>query len=550
MQPDIRPMNTTTQPSLRHTINLTLGASLLLMLILLGVSWANTGKIQALAAQQAQVAGADAAALRFQYHVSQLQQFLTDVGATGIEDGFAEAEAHFVAGNQRLEEIARHLPEMAEQIARLKTDFAALRETGIEMARAYIRGGREAGNLVMKRAGTGFDDGAATLIDQFTPLLARLDERNAAFTQAVADQIAQTRVAIVGVEVGVLLIVGIILLRLRARVFNLLGGDPALATRVVDAVTAGRLDEAAEPAFGGQQSLLAAIERMRGRLLAFAHTTHTTIGRIDDVAGELAASASQLSGDAQRTRETASGMADAVHTLASGLQQVTQRAEEARDTSADSGALAERGRDVINATVAEMQRIETVTGAAAASLAELDGAAAQITRVIDMIKEVADQTNLLALNAAIEAARAGESGRGFAVVADEVRKLAERTAASTQEIHQLISRVTSTVHKAIGDIEHVVERVTAGVGHAGSADLAMSGIYRQTQNVIRLVGEISGALLEQERAHEDLESRVRSLGEVSGHNSGEAQRAAAGATRIHELADELHAIVAWMKPAR
>ncbi len=542
-------MKTSTQLSLRRSINLTLGASLLLMLILLGVSWLNTGRIQALTAQQAQVARADDAALRFQYHVSQLQQFLTDVGATAMEEGFAEADAHFAAGNERLDEIARNLPEMAEQVARLKHDFARLRETGIEMARAYISGGREAGNRVMKRPDTGFDDGAATLIDEFTPLLAGLDQRNADFAAAVADEIAQTRAVIVGVELAVLLIIGIILLRLRARVFNLLGGEPARATRVVEAVTAGRLGEAAEPEFGGQHSLLASIERMRGRLGAFARSTQTTIAHIDGVAGELAASAAQLSIDAQRTRESASGMANAVNTLTSSLEQVTQRAGEARDTSADSGALAERGRDVINATVAEMQRIETVTGEAAGSLAELDGAAAQITRVIDMIKEVADQTNLLALNAAIEAARAGESGRGFAVVADEVRKLAERTASSTQEIHQLISRVTVTVHKAIGDIEHVVERVTAGVGHAGAADLAMREIYGQTRNVMRLVSEISDALKEQEHAHADLENQVNTLAEVSGRNSGEAERAAASASRIHTLADELHGIVGWMRPA-
>ena len=257
--------------------------------------------------------------------------------------------------------------------------------------------------------------------------------------------------------------------------------------------------------------LMRALSLMQERLRSIVGSIHLATQGLASASVEISVDNQDL---ARRTEDVVSSLAEAatsMERLTTMLQLSSTSAQAATAISAKAENAATAGGRIVTEVVEAMETIRS-------------GSAA-VTDVVGVIDGIAFQTNILALNAAVEAASAGERGRGFAVVAAEVRALAQRSAAASKEIKQLITSSVST-------IEH-------GTGLVSSAGSTMQEIVRGAGHVNEVIAQISAATSRQYAGIAEVGKVVRTVDAATRQNKDLVAKSSALADRLDEHVRDL-----------
>jgi methyl-accepting chemotaxis protein len=503
---------------------------------------------------------ADVAA-HMQFASVDVQQFLTDVSATGEEDGFGEAEEAakgFRKDVAKFKEFARAHGDDAlrREIETMASDFEAMYAVGVRMAKVYIKDGREAGNALMED----FDARTTALAKRINPL----KENQFAATDAQVATVVASLASDLHLQyllLAISLVIGAGTASLVSRsILRQLGGEPETVADIAREVAAGR--------FENVQAVCSSLRHDCGVMAVMAEMAEKLRGLFQDIeAGEQAAEAKSAEAEQSR-REAEEATVRAERARLEGMAEASTQLEDLADVVARAGnALTDRvamvsngaGRqrdrtastatamEELSATVVEVAQNagRAATSAQAAREGAHEGLAAtdEVTRSIDRVRElseglkagldalgerakgigaimgvisdIADQTNLLALNAAIEAARAGDAGRGFAVVADEVRKLAEKTMQATGEVATVVTAIDGAVRENVAGMDTAVAAVAATTELAGKSGESLRQIVAMTEKTTEEIGLIATATDQQTAASDEINRALADISLVS-----------------------------------
>ena len=220
--------------------------------------------------------------------------------------------------------------------------------------------------------------------------------------------------------------------------------------------------------------------------------------------------------DAIATQKSrASSVASATSNMENSIEKVTEFARSTLSEVQTAETASDTCRVTMQDNITTTHSLSDKLKATSVAIENINKMGSQIDSIVKTIAAIADQTNLLALNATIEAARSGEHGKGFAVVANEVRDLAFKTAKSTKEVTDTITRLNEAVEMCVTVVASCEEEMNNSVHQSSRANSAIEEIMGIIATITDMSEQIVDSCTEQTNIAGEVNSEIENINTVT-----------------------------------
>ena len=187
--------------------------------------------------------------------------------------------------------------------------------------------------------------------------------------------------------------------------------------------------------------------------------------------------------------------------------------KQAAEVAVQARSAGEEGGQSLAKSISAIQALDNRFQASVAEIGTLSKPKGNtISRIANLISEIATQSKVLALNASVEAAGAGKNGHGFRVVAEEVKTLAVRTKRSAKDVADTIDQLQSHIEYVVNEIRTLGLEVKNTATELTQVGGQFSAIDQRTREMQEKVDDLAAG---SEKTQQGIENIFHSIDSVN-----------------------------------
>ncbi|WP_406944144.1 methyl-accepting chemotaxis protein [Halobacillus sp. SY10] len=316
----------------------------------------------------------------------------------------------------------------------------------------------------------------------------------------------------------------------------------------------GQLAESINRMTDNLRSLVAGVLGSSNQVTAQSEELTQAASEVTEGSQQVASTMQEISSGAESQADSSTDLSEIMKDFVQKIEEANENGKNISSTSKEILTMSDEGQRMMQESVNQMDTINTIVKESVDKVRGLDQQSQEVTKLVQVIENIADQTNLLSLNAAIEAARAGEHGKGFAVVADEVRKLAEQVSNSIVDITSIVENIKTESSGVAEALDAGYKEVEEGSKQIEQTGRTFSHIHTSVSDMAERIQGISSHLTNIAGNSQRMDTSIEEIASVSEESAAGVQQVAAStqqsissmeevsnsARQLSELADELN----------